>query len=112
MTAYPGIVAPTAHRRANSGGFNESITWHLAHSYWWRVESHHFLSLSPVKPAFFFEGGTIYSLIFNSSLTEARKLFLDELKNLLTNFHDKIYIDTVELWGILNAQYVFKCICV
>lgn len=47
--------------------------------------------------AVFFEGGTIYPLIFNSSLTEARKLFLDELKSFFTNFHDKIYIHTVEL---------------
>lgn len=43
ITVNAGVVAPTAHSRANCGGFNESITWHLGHSYWWRVESHHFL---------------------------------------------------------------------
>lgn len=37
-----GVWGPTAHSRANCFGFNESITWHANHSYWWRVESHHY----------------------------------------------------------------------
>lgn len=45
-----GVVAPTAHSRANCAGFNESVTWHLGHSYWWRVESHHFLSIRNARP--------------------------------------------------------------
>ncbi len=42
LGSYAGIAAPTAHSRANCFGNNESITWHLGHSYWWRVESHHY----------------------------------------------------------------------
>lgn len=45
-----GIKAPTAHSRANCAGFNESITWHLGHSYWWRVESHHYMSMADARP--------------------------------------------------------------
>ena len=44
MNAYAGIMAPTAHSRANCGN-NESITWHLGHSYWYRVISFHY----PIK---------------------------------------------------------------
>ncbi len=40
--AHAGAWAITAHSRANCAGFNESVTWHAAHYYWWRVESHHF----------------------------------------------------------------------
>lgn len=47
--------------------------------------------------ASFIEGGTIYPLVFNTSLTEARKLFLEELKNHFTNFDGKIYIGTIEI---------------
>lgn len=50
LISYAGVLAPTAHSRANCGGFNESVTWHLGHSYWWRVESHHYLSLGDDKP--------------------------------------------------------------
>lgn len=39
---YAGVWAPTAHSRANCFGFNESITWHAGHSYYWRVKSYHF----------------------------------------------------------------------
>lgn len=42
VTAQAGVWGPTAHSRANCGGFNESITWHAGHSYYWRVESHHY----------------------------------------------------------------------
>lgn len=44
VTAQAGVWGPTAHSRANCAGFNESITWHAGHSYYWRVESHHFPS--------------------------------------------------------------------
>jgi hypothetical protein len=50
ISSYAGVAAPTAHSRANCGGFNESITWQLGHSYWWRVESHHFLSIGDARP--------------------------------------------------------------
>ena len=40
--ANAGYHSPTAHSRANCFGNNESVTWHAYHSYWWRVESHHF----------------------------------------------------------------------
>lgn len=40
--ASAGFYGPTAHSRANCFGFNESITWHAGHSYYWRVESHHY----------------------------------------------------------------------
>ena len=50
ITANAGVVAPTAHSRANCAGFNESITWQLGYSYWWRVESHHFLSIGDARP--------------------------------------------------------------
>jgi hypothetical protein len=50
FTVHAGVVAPTAHSRANCGGFNESVTWQAFHSYWWRVESHHFLSISEPWP--------------------------------------------------------------
>jgi len=42
MISQAGVITPTAHSRANCVGFNESITWHLGHSYMWRVESHHY----------------------------------------------------------------------
>ena len=61
VNAHPGVVAPTAHSRANCGGFNESITWHLGHSYWWRVESHHFLSLSDRRPHHIINTGKIFT---------------------------------------------------
>ncbi|MFW2535202.1 hypothetical protein [Legionella sp. 28fT52] len=54
-----GAWAPTAHSRANCGGFNESITWHLGHSYWWRVESHHFPA-GWSKPAHILDTGKAY----------------------------------------------------
>ena len=57
MVSCAGLVAPTAHSRANCFGFNESITWHLGHSYWWRVESHHFLSLTDIKPQHILNSG-------------------------------------------------------
>ncbi len=47
---YAGAWNPTAHSRANCGGFNESVTWHAGHSYWWRVESHHFLNKTDSRP--------------------------------------------------------------
>ena len=50
VTAYAGVVAPTAHSRANCAGFNESITWYLGGSYWWRVESHHFRKVGDARP--------------------------------------------------------------
>lgn len=58
MNSHAGISAPTAHSRANCGGFNESVTWHLGHSYWWRVESHHFLSMSHLTPHHILNTGT------------------------------------------------------
>lgn len=42
VNAHAGAWAVTVHSRANCAGFNESITWHAGHSYYWRVESHHF----------------------------------------------------------------------
>ena len=50
MSVQAGVWLPTVHSRANCGGFNESVTWHLGHSYWWRVESHHYLSISDSRP--------------------------------------------------------------
>jgi hypothetical protein len=50
FTSNAGIIAPTAHSRANCIGFNESITWYLGHSYWWRVESHHYSSEHDTRP--------------------------------------------------------------
>lgn len=47
---HAGVIKPTAHSRANCFGFNESVTWHLGHAYWWRVESHHFLSIDHPHP--------------------------------------------------------------
>lgn len=37
---YAGIHALTHHSRANCGN-NESISWHLGHSYWFWVTSFH-----------------------------------------------------------------------
>ena len=37
MVAHAGIASATAHSRANCLGFNESVTWYLGHSFWWRV---------------------------------------------------------------------------
>lgn len=45
----------------------------------------------------FFKGGSIYPLIFNSSLSEARIHFLEELKNIFTNANDEIDIYPVDL---------------
>jgi hypothetical protein len=50
LSSYAGVITPTAHSRANCFGFNESVTWHLGHSYDWRVESHHFLSIGDRRP--------------------------------------------------------------
>ena len=59
--SFSGAVAPTAHGRANCGGFNESVTWHLGHSYWWRVESHHFLSIKEPYPVHVINTGKAYT---------------------------------------------------
>lgn len=56
-----GAWKPTAHSRANCGGFNESVTWHLGHSYWWRVESHHFAPGQPSRPAHILNTGKDYT---------------------------------------------------
>jgi hypothetical protein len=61
ITGHAGLVAPTAHSRANCAGFNESITWHLGHSYWWRVESHHFLSLGDKRPHHILNTGKVFT---------------------------------------------------
>lgn len=45
----------------------------------------------------FFKGGSIYPLIFNSALSEARIHFLEELKSVFTNANDKIDIYPVDL---------------
>jgi hypothetical protein len=58
VSAYAGFAAPTAHSRANCGGFNESVTWEFATYYWWRVESHHFLSISDLRPHHILNTGT------------------------------------------------------
>lgn len=58
LTSHAGVVRPTAHSRANCGGFNESVTWHLGHSYWWRVESHHFIKEAPMPPTHILNTGT------------------------------------------------------
>lgn len=58
ITVYAGIIAPTAHSRANCAGFNESITWQLGHSYWWRVESHHYFSIGDSRPHHILNTGT------------------------------------------------------
>lgn len=50
LTIYAGTWKPTAHSRANCAGFNESITWHAGHSYWWRVESHHYRTPMALYP--------------------------------------------------------------
>lgn len=55
-----GIAAPTAHSRANCFGFNESITWHLGHSYQWRVESHHYPK-GWTRPVHILNTGTQYT---------------------------------------------------
>ena len=49
-TSQAGVTSPTAHSRANCAGFNESITWQLGHSYWWRVESHHYAKKGDTVP--------------------------------------------------------------
>ena len=41
IAANAGIAEFTMHSRANCVGFNESISWHLGHSYWLRTESVH-----------------------------------------------------------------------
>ncbi len=46
---HAGVIKPTAHSRANCFGFNESVTWHLGHSYWWRVESRHYASIRSIR---------------------------------------------------------------
>ena len=58
LSGNAGIITPTAHSRANCFGFNESITWHLGHSYKWRVESHHFLHTNSPYPAHILNTGT------------------------------------------------------
>lgn len=58
MMAHSGVIAPTAHSRANCAGFNESVTWQYNHSFWWRVESHHFLSLGDIRPHHILNTGT------------------------------------------------------
>ena len=47
--AQAGIHSPTAHSRANCGN-NESITWYLKDSYWWRVISYHYYTKNPSNP--------------------------------------------------------------
>lgn len=58
---YAGAWGPTAHSRANCGGFNESVTWHAFHNYWWRVESHHFLSVADKRPIHILNTGKNYT---------------------------------------------------
>lgn len=55
------VLRPTAHSRANCAGFNESITWHAGHSYWWRVESHHFLNITDRAPHHIINTGKAYT---------------------------------------------------
>lgn len=57
-SVFAGIVNPTAHSRANCAGFNESITWQLGYSYWWRVESHHMIDANHPKPVHILNTGT------------------------------------------------------
>ena len=58
---HAGVWAPTKHSRANCGGFNESVTWHLNHDYWWRVESHHFLSITSPRPVHILNSGKAHT---------------------------------------------------
>jgi hypothetical protein len=50
IAIHAGVWGPTAHSRANCAGFNESITWQLGHSYWWRVISLHYASIGDTLP--------------------------------------------------------------
>lgn len=59
--ANAGVAAVTAHSRANCGGFNESVTWYLKQSYWWRVESHHFIRYEPMPPTHIMNTGTNFT---------------------------------------------------
>jgi len=61
VVAHAGVVATTAHSRANCVGFNESITWYLGHSFWWRVESHHFLTVNSARPEHVLNTGKSYT---------------------------------------------------
>lgn len=49
--SHAGIRAPTAHSRANCVN-NESITWYLHHSHWWRVVSFHNYDLNNPKKGY------------------------------------------------------------
>ena len=60
-SAGAGVAGPTAHSRANCAGFNESITWYLWNSYWWRVESHHFPNNQATRPAHMLDTGTQFT---------------------------------------------------
>ena len=46
-----GIYSETFHSRANCVGFNESISWELGKSHWWRVESFHYASKTDTVPS-------------------------------------------------------------
>jgi hypothetical protein len=61
MACYSGISAPTAHSRANCNGYNESVTWQLNHSYFWRVESHHFPTVTSSLPAHILNTGKFFT---------------------------------------------------
>ncbi len=50
VNSYAGVAGVTAHSRANCAGFNESVTWHLGHTYWWRVIGDHYPNNKATKP--------------------------------------------------------------
>lgn len=57
-SGFSGAYWATAHSRANCAGFNESITWWLAHHHWWQVKSYH---TSPRGPAHLLNTGMNYT---------------------------------------------------
>lgn len=61
LYVHAAFNKPTAHSRANCAGFNESVTWHAFHSYWWRVESHHYINKYQYQPAHILNTGTAFT---------------------------------------------------
>ena len=67
ISSNSGIIAPTAHSRANCFGNNESITWMLGQSFDWRVESHHYPK-GWSQPHHIVNTGTLYPWRCNFSM--------------------------------------------
>ncbi|MBA2648973.1 MAG: hypothetical protein H0U75_05095 [Legionella sp.] len=60
LPATAGFWGPTAHSRANCAGFNESVTWHAGHSYFWRVKGLHY-PYGWLKPAHILDTGKAFT---------------------------------------------------